>query len=256
MNWRVLSASVPGSEHLRRDLPCQDTCLHHRWQREDGQSGLLCVLADGAGSASHAREGAEAACEAVRAFVINRLLSVPAASFSQEDGAECLEAVRNELMQQAQILGCESTDLACTLLVAVCTPEHCFFLQVGDGAMVFRRGEVTGLVFELEPGMYVNETHFVTSPDAHAHLHARMVPGGMGGLALFSDGLQALAVHLNTQTPHPAFFAPFWEAVSVTQYDEAKMSASLAAWLRSPALDERTGDDKTLVVACHDRVDI
>ena len=57
--WRIISASAPGTAHLEKTLPCQDA--HAFCVLPGGE--LLAAVSDGAGSAEHAREGANLAVE-------------------------------------------------------------------------------------------------------------------------------------------------------------------------------------------------
>lgn len=56
--WKAIYVSERGTSHVQDGTPCQDGCR----VRVIGGSVLLTVCADGAGSASHARDGAQLAC--------------------------------------------------------------------------------------------------------------------------------------------------------------------------------------------------
>lgn len=251
MSWRVVCASVAGPAHLHPVPCCQDAHLYRRLKTPEGEEVLLSVVADGAGSASRAQEGAQVACQTALGYVEDVLAKEPAALHSDELGRHCISAVREALRCEALALGCDLEDLACTLLVACCAKEWNFFLQIGDGAIVCGRGDTMGLVFEPMRGEYVNETHFVTAIDAASEMKAGFFSGRFDLLAMLTDGLQGLAIHLGPQTPHPGFFDPFLQVAASPEIPEAQASAALELWLRSPALDGRTDDDKTLLVAYH-----
>ena len=69
-------------------------------------------------------------------------------------------------------------------------------------------------------------------------------------VALFSDGLQRLALHYQTRTAHAGFFKPMLATLRAAPADALEsLSTQLAAYLSSPAVNERTDDDKTLVLA-------
>jgi hypothetical protein len=71
---------------------------------------------------------------------------------------------------------------------------------------------------------------------------------GLGGLVLFSDGLQSLALNLASASPFAPFFAPFLQALA-DPFDSDATSAGLAAFLDSARVCARTDDDKTLLAA-------
>ena len=54
--WRVASASVIGTRHLKQQTPCQDYSLC-----STTEDRLICAVSDGAGTASHADVGARIA---------------------------------------------------------------------------------------------------------------------------------------------------------------------------------------------------
>jgi hypothetical protein len=57
--WRTIGVSVAGTSHQRAGVPCQDSCA---WQILSDDR-LVIAVADGAGSARHAEEGAQLATE-------------------------------------------------------------------------------------------------------------------------------------------------------------------------------------------------
>ena len=67
-------------------------------------------------------------------------------------------------------------------------------------------------------------------------------------LALLSDGLVRLALHLPELTPHAPFFVPLLSFVA-SAADEDQASRQLAAFLDSERVCARTDDDKALVLA-------
>src|SRR5262245_35392736 len=67
--WRVYGVSVRGTSHLATDTPCQDA---NRYRvLPDGT--LIIAIADGAGSASHSRDGAALAVDQVIESLTRRL---------------------------------------------------------------------------------------------------------------------------------------------------------------------------------------
>src|SRR5688572_17030964 len=65
--WRVVAASVRGTGHEKTNLPCQDA---HGWEDIEG-GWLVAAVADGAGSAPLAQEGAEVAVRHVVKMTTN-----------------------------------------------------------------------------------------------------------------------------------------------------------------------------------------
>ena len=139
-------------------------------------------------------------------------------------------------------------EFATTLLVAVAAGPWLSAAQVGDGAMVCRNtaGTLELLSKVRNGGEYVNETTFLTSADYLAGLHRRSLPAAeVDGLALFTDGIELLAITYPANSPHAPFFKPLF---AFAEGDEATQ-AELEIFLRSDRVCERTDDDKTLIVA-------
>jgi Protein phosphatase 2C len=245
--WRVAGASVPGAGHLRSGLPCQDD---HCWQVEtDGV--LIAAVADGAGSASHAEEGARAAVRAAvdQAATIWRTL----APREREEWDHLLQGAfivaRLAVQSAAKTLGRPIHDLATTLLLAVATPDQTAAAQIGDGAVVARlAGE--GLTALTRPPVteHLNETTFLTSDDALSEMQFALCDEPARGLAMLSDGLQMLALKMPQGEPHAPFFAPLLRFTAAAAEPE-RAEEQLRKFLQSPGVAQRTDDDLTLLLA-------
>ena len=245
--WRVAGASVPGAGHLRSGLPCQDD----HWWKLEADGVLVAAVADGAGSASHAEEGARAAVRAAvdQAATIWRTL----APRQREEWDHLLQGAfivaRLAVQSAAKALGRPIHDLATTLLLAVATRDQTAAAQIGDGAVVARlAGE--GLTALTRPPRteHLNETTFLTSDDALAEMQFALCDEPARGLALLSDGLQMLALKMPQGEPHPPFFAPLLRFTAAASEPE-RAQEQLRAFLQSPGVAQRTDDDLTLLLA-------
>ena len=68
-------------------------------------------------------------------------------------------------------------------------------------------------------------------------------------IAVFSDGLQSLALQYETKTPYEPFFAPFFTYLETASKSDAEVEEELRDYLDSPRVNARTDDDKSLVLA-------
>ena len=227
--WRAVGASVAGTGHRARGLGCEDACAVS--VSDDGGSVLIAV-ADGAGSAPRSSEGSTRA--------------VAAAMDALRAGAD-LCAVMHAARRSLEPV-CEDDrmrDLATTLLAVRASPSGIETAQVGDGAVVVRRGGELSVVAPDDKGEYLNETVFLTSDGWLDSLRIETVPAdGVDAVAVLTDGLQLVALDLATGVPHGPFFAPFFSFVA-----EDGDVGQLEAFLGSDRVGERTDDDVTLVVA-------
>lgn len=250
--WRYAGVSVQGTAHLRDCTPCQDCGLVDVVTAADRSPVLVAVAADGAGSAANARLGAIRACEAFASF---QRLKVPWSplQFVPDIADVILRDVIAHIADEAANVSEDTSTFACTLLGCVIQDDLAMFVQVGDGAMVYRidSDPVWRLALEPHRGEFVGHTVFVTSSDAPRQMRVLTVEERVAEIALMTDGVEFLAIQQATATPH----TPFLEHVMRGLRHEARAGYSsdhhrfLEDFLSSAAVCERTDDDKTLILA-------
>ncbi len=249
-SWRVVQASVQGTSHAKTGQPCQDSSI----VGEDAPEGLfIAAIADGAGSAELSAEGSRiAACAVTQRLV--RLLKLHTRpvyeGVLEEILQEAVHFARKALEAEAVLQDKALGEFATTLIVAICAPEITGAAQIGDGAMVTTRdGDGLTLFSAPQRGEYVNTTNFITSDDWKASLVIRTQYGGVSRLAMFTDGIQSIALNATSgNTPHSPFFDPLFRWLE-RQGDYEVAEDSLAAFLSSPKVAARADDDLTLLLA-------
>lgn len=246
--WRVAGASVQGVSHQRLDLSCQDA---HDYRVLDGEI-LLVALADGAGSAEFSLEGAHAAVnEVLCAFEAH----IEKFGAPEEPGEwqnlvhDAFAAARSQVLAGAEEAGHQPRDYATTLTGVIATPAQLVVGQIGDGAVVAEdeSGELF-TVTRLQRGEYANETHFLIQEDALDQIVIEVHKQPVRSVAVLSDGLIRLALKMPSQEPHVPFFTPLFRFISQVA-DEDAAAGQLAEFLSSERVNERTDDDKSLVLA-------
>ena len=248
--WRVVGASVQGESHRRTGQVCQDS---HGWQ-EVAEGVLVVSVADGAGSAACSEIGSALAAQSAVHDATQRLhCEIPD---SDADWRLLLRNVfqvaRHGLEAQAAELEFSPLDLATTLLLVIATRHWLAAGQVGDGAVVGRLKDDSFRAF-TQPNTqeYINETTFLTSPTYLDNVQYVVHKGPVTGLALFTDGLQMLALKMPQAAPHTAFFAPLLHLLAEAP-ERDKAEAQLRGFLQSPRITQRADDDLTLVLAVRD----
>lgn len=243
---RVAAASVRGAGHARADQVCQDA--HAFTLLSNGV--LVAAVADGAGSANLSEVGSALAAETAVA-AITTAQTLP--SVTDLEGwntllTDALRLAQIRLETEAEQRAVDPNALATTLLLAVATPEATAVLQVGDGAIVVgdADGSARALTFPLH-GEYANTTVFLTSPDALETAQFGLHPAATY-LALFSDGLQRIALDMATGTPFAPFFLPLFRFVA-NEPEAVAAQTQLTSFLSSPRVQERSDDDITLLLA-------
>ena len=248
--WRTLAASVVGTSHAAAGLPCADACATRVLRRRRGGRVLVAVAADGAGTSERAPEGARLACEAVlhRATLWARG-NGEVAAMGREAFLPWLDEIQLRVAAAARAEGRDSRDFSCTLLVALVDRARAAFFQVGDGAIVYGRGDGYTPALWPQTGEYANCTWFATDTDAADRVQAASAED-VHEVALLTDGLQGLALRFATREAHGPFFAPMFARLRQEREGQPRaLLRQLRGFLRSAPVNQRTDDDKTLVLA-------
>src|SRR5690349_18611216 len=114
--WNVAGASVQGTSHMERDVPCQDAHLY----RVLPEGHLIIAVADGAGSAARSDEGAWLAVQqAILSLEIVLSDSIPTDELMwRATMAQCFAAAGDAIAQLAAQDGSSLRAFATTLTCA------------------------------------------------------------------------------------------------------------------------------------------
>ena len=188
----------------------------------DQQPLLSVFVADGAGSVSQGGEGAMLAVNEAMAYMSQK---VQGGELGLNDvlATNMVLTIRQRLFAEAEAKELAVRDFACTFLGLISSPDGTLIMQIGDGGVVVDLGH--GLQLPLTPmvGEYANMTHFITDDDAVSRLE---------------------------NSPHVPFFTPFFNGLAAATQEQLDLLPELLKqFLSSPAVNERTDDDKTLALA-------
>jgi hypothetical protein len=251
--WRYVAASVIGTSHEKTGGTCQDAhdCQIH--VSTGGEKVLAAAVADGAGSAVCGGEGAARTSRALLGLMNEHLDAGRTVEEVTGDTVRSwISTIQSFLEEEAQAASRERRDFACTILGLIVGESCAACLQVGDGAIVLADSEehAYGHVFWPDRGEYANTTHFVTEDDAIEHLQFESIKRRVVEAALLTDGLQTIALNYQQRTAHEPFFKGLFAPLRTAEEGcSRELSESLAAFLSSPRVNEKTDDDKTLVLA-------
>lgn len=245
--WWVVGTAVRGTAHQRMNLPCQDVVGY----RVLPGGILLAAVADGAGTASFSDQGAWTAVEKVLGHLEIALGGSMSGSSERLKGImrDVFRTARETILQLAEESGVKPREFACTLAAAAVSPGVLVTGLVGDGVIIFR--DSSGELFcatRLQRGEYANETHFLVEEDALEVAVFEVIDRPVNALALMSDGLVRLALKMPAQEPYLPFFQPLFHFVEMKAGDDDAVDR-LAVFLNSARVNERTDDDKALVLA-------
>lgn len=256
VGWKAIARYATGTSHQEQKIPCQD-CGNYRIFKDV----IVGAVADGAGSAKYSHFGSELAVETViKCFAdINELPDKQGFTqrftqpLSEMDAKEVftkfVEEVITALKKKADNKGYFVSDLACTLLVFIATPEWFAAMQIGDGFMVVgSQDSEYKLLFEPDKGEFFNETTFVTSANALEEMQVKVISGKQKFICASTDGLEKVAIRLSDWKPHAPFFKPLEAYLQETDKPGGNDDNYINDFLNSERLNSRTDDDKTLVL--------
>lgn len=296
-SWRYSLSTSIGRRHIDAGLGSDDagTC----WTLSaNGQEYLIAAVADGAGSAKNAGEGA-----AIATVTISTLLR----QYLIQDGTlkeitdstidQWLSEVRQQILNAAELATDAGSkpytikDYNTTLLFAVAGDDHTVLCQIGDGAIVVDEPEGRWqLAFEPQRGPLAHpyrrsQTNFVTSDRYEQKREIAYLPRRISKIALFSDGVEHVALKADDLRALPGTYSAKSEAFyEPAPWTLAKMPRSIGSlstprhdffdnafgvigdsasggiseavsqrfqnFLDSEQVHEVTGDDKCLILAC------
>ena len=248
--WNAIAVSAIGTRHIQTNTPCQDYSIIELCD----PNVLISIVSDGAGSAPRSLFGARIATEAaLHATKLEFTSHWPTdQTRAEEYFRRILEQVHDNLKNVAEEYCCPLSDFHCTLIVTVANSDSLCTCQIGDGFIVYGRSDDCLKLIPTPPkGEYANETSFITEVSSFDAAKISFVPEPISSLAISSDGLERLALDLCQNTPYERFFSPLFEfvrSISIEVRDSAQ--SDLSELLHSDGINQRTDDDKTLVIAC------
>lgn len=209
---------------------------------------LCVVVSDGAGSASHGGEGASIVCRMLTQ-AISDWIATERGLPSDELVREGIDTLRDAIALAAERRGLTKRQFASTLIALIVRGEDLLALQIGDSALVARKGGRWEALCWPENGEFASTTYFVTD-DPEPRLNMVRLVNDFDAFAAFSDGIESIALHHANREPHARFFDPMIKPVDAAAERGrlANLSAALGRYLDGAAICERTDDDKTLVL--------
>jgi hypothetical protein len=241
--WVFGGRSAIGTAHEKAALPCQDFWASRLSKAVPNRHVI--ALADGAGFAKHAES---AACSSV-----NQALEGMAEytgdlrDIGMNEVCDWLSKVRERLSAEAKEAQCDLTDFSCTLLGALVEGEEAYFWQIGDGGWVVQTERGIEVATWPSSGEFINQTVFATSATAltewtHAFItHTQTILG-------FTDGLEHLCLDFPNKAVHEPLVTKLFSSLS-TEPSPVEVEDHLESFLSSRLVNDRTDDDKTMVLA-------
>jgi Protein phosphatase 2C len=249
--WRSAYASTQGTSHVELKLPCQDACRYESILTASGNEFLVMIASDGAGSAPFSEQGADIVCQLFLEQISQFLKREQKLNQITERHVRLLlRYVSGRIGHEARARAVTKRDFAATLLIALVGDQDAVFLQLGDGAIVINADDGYRTVFWPQSGEYANQTYFVTDTSADQNLNFEFVNEKLNEVALFTDGVQGLALKYDIQAAYAPFFKPLFKYLqNIPEENIPQLNEQVEIFLNSAAVNARTNDDKTLMLA-------
>lgn len=244
--WRVVAASAIGTSHLKSGQPCQDAWAYD-YLPDDS---LIIAVADGAGSAAKSHLGSTTVVETALTSLTTQLTDqIPTSEDAWQPIIETAFQAARSALKKLVGEGETGRDYATTLVTVIVTEAWTVGALVGDCVAVTLdpAGELAVLCVP-QKGEYANSTNFLTQENALEVLDIQVKATSITGVAVFSDGLQSVAMNIAHNKPHAPFFNPLFSFAMAAE-DESASQEQLTNFLNSERINARTDDDKTIVLA-------
>ena len=207
----VASASLAGQRHLANGQVNQDSLYYE--VMPDGQ-GLIAAVSDGAGSASRAKDGSLLAARTAVKHT-KRIIQKDSENPTLATRSGLLYA-RQAIEQYIQIFPSHSIeDYHCTLVLIAWIGDLISGIQIGDGAAIVGTSEGYKMLTVPRQGEYVNETFFITEPH-YLQTVFQNEASNVDSVALFTDGLQKLAIDFQHKKANQAFMEQAMSSLSTS----------------------------------------
>lgn len=171
---------------------------------------------------------------------------------SDEDLWDWVDLTRDRIAAVAVRRSLRPRDFATTVVMVISNGSSTLALHIGDGAAVGRRenDQDWHALSWPEHGEYASTTYFLTD-EGVPQLRISRSDQPIDRLAVFTDGIERLALDFTRNLPHGPFFSGISNPVANSQIQgcDVTLSAMLGKYLMSDAINARTDDDKTLIIA-------
>ena len=246
-SYKVFSASVIGSSHVKTNLPCHDA---HLVRLFNDDKSLIACISDGMGSAKKAQIGSALSTECLVDYLQDNLDPTSDDDTIIETIKTGFFEVHKRLEEEAEIESIDIKDLNATLMVFIAVDdERQFVAQVGDCVTIALDDETDeySIIIHPQKGEYANQTYSICNKESIENGAYYKLEKPYKKIAMMSDGIESFTIDTATEKVSKGFFDPFFNAFDKEHFTEENASLSLSKFLNTERINKKTDDDKTLV---------
>jgi hypothetical protein len=212
---------------------------------------IIAIVSDGAGTAEFGGQGASLVCRSLT-IRSRRHFSSLSELPTDEEIANWYDETRDWIAAVAIRRSRVPRDFAATSVFVISIGTDTVIAHVGDGCAALRDDDLGAWIVPSWPhqGEFASTTFFVTDHDA-LQLRISRHASPISAIAVFSDGIERLALDFASHTPSQKFFDSIASPVltSALPGRDAQLSRQLKEFLGSERVNARTDDDKSLIIA-------
>ena len=246
--WTWAAACCRGVSHERAGTRVQDaiSCFSICNKSEL----FVAIVSDGAGTAEYGGQGASLTCRtlsrSIRCYFRHQdeLPTVSDFGLWVDDVRDLIGAVATRRMLTPR-------EFAATVICLITNGTEAVIAHIGDGCAVVRDAQSGAWIAPMWPdhGEYASTTFFVTD-EPEPRLRVARYSAPINAAAVFSDGLERLALQIAEQRPFEPFFSRIVLPVAScsTAGKSRDLSEQLRAYISSSAINSRKDDDKSLIL--------
>jgi len=250
MTWKLIGKSVIGTSHVQSGKDCEDS--NHFEILNNGQENEIAIgfVSDGAGSAKFAKQAAIRAVQEAVSISIQYIEDE--VEIEEKHLVALVERIYDIFRIESAAINVPLNEFSCTLLGFITLPHKSCFLQIGDGAIV--RNDGSGhftYIWWPQNGEYQNTTSFIVDDANVRNLQVKIIHEKIDEIGMFTDGLQMLALDYDSECAHQPFFNDLFKWLRRAESAEhvSILNRKLDEYLSSTSINNRTDDDKTLLLA-------
>ena len=249
--WKYAFTAAIGASHLATNEDIQDNCSVAELDI-CGEKYLLCAVADGAGSAKFSNISSKYICN----FFIRKakiwLKNNSISNITRDVISFWFSLFQKVINRAARIYKIDNIkQFATTLLFVILSSKTNVFVQIGDGIIAKGDDKTLNCVFLPQNGEYLNTTFFATDKNISELFLYEKNNDKVKRLVMFTDGIEIISFDFSSNKPHIAFFNPLFSHLLESDSFGFNKNTSdfLTGFLNSSRVNQRTDDDKTLVIA-------